>query len=85
MPPSRTALIVAFATIYLVWGSTYLGIRVAVCLGWLILREPVTSRTLVASAVIVTAVALITVQKTRTAPVLSAPAAPAPTPQREAA
>ena len=28
--PSRTALIVAFATIYLVWGSTYLGIRVAV-------------------------------------------------------
>ncbi|HUJ44620.1 MAG TPA: EamA family transporter [Opitutaceae bacterium] len=29
-PPSRTALITAFATIYLVWGSTYLGIRVAV-------------------------------------------------------
>ncbi len=29
-PPSRTALVVAFATIYLVWGSTYLGIRVAV-------------------------------------------------------
>jgi drug/metabolite transporter (DMT)-like permease len=28
--PSRTAFIVAFATIYLVWGSTYLGIRVAV-------------------------------------------------------
>lgn len=28
--PSRTALIIAFATIYLVWGSTYLGIRVAV-------------------------------------------------------
>ena len=28
--PSRTALVVAFATIYLVWGSTYLGIRVAV-------------------------------------------------------
>ncbi len=28
--PSRTALILAFATIYLVWGSTYLGIRVAV-------------------------------------------------------
>jgi drug/metabolite transporter (DMT)-like permease len=27
---SRTALILAFATIYLVWGSTYLGIRVAV-------------------------------------------------------
>lgn len=28
--PSRTSLILAFATIYLVWGSTYLGIRVAV-------------------------------------------------------
>jgi drug/metabolite transporter (DMT)-like permease len=28
--PSRTALILAFTTIYLVWGSTYLGIRVAV-------------------------------------------------------
>jgi len=28
--PSRTSLAVAFATIYLVWGSTYLGIRVAV-------------------------------------------------------
>ena len=29
-PPTRTALVTAFATIYLVWGSTYLGIRVAV-------------------------------------------------------
>ena len=29
-PPSRTALIAAFATIYVVWGSTYLGIRIAV-------------------------------------------------------
>ncbi|MGA2445520.1 MAG: EamA family transporter [Opitutaceae bacterium] len=28
--PSRTAFVIAFATIYLVWGSTYLGIRVAV-------------------------------------------------------
>lgn len=28
--PSRTALILGFATVYLVWGSTYLGIRVAV-------------------------------------------------------
>jgi drug/metabolite transporter (DMT)-like permease len=28
--PARTALVVAFATIYLVWGSTYLGMRVAV-------------------------------------------------------
>jgi drug/metabolite transporter (DMT)-like permease len=28
--PSRTALILAFAAIYLIWGSTYLGIRVAV-------------------------------------------------------
>jgi drug/metabolite transporter (DMT)-like permease len=30
MKPSRSALIIAFATIYLVWGSTYLGIRIAV-------------------------------------------------------
>jgi len=28
--PSRTALVMAFAAIYLIWGSTYLGIRVAV-------------------------------------------------------
>jgi len=28
--PSRPALVVAFATIYIIWGSTYLGIRVAV-------------------------------------------------------
>jgi len=28
--PTRTALVVGFATIYLVWGSTYLGIRIAV-------------------------------------------------------
>ena len=28
--PSRTALILAFAAIYLIWGSTYLGIRLAI-------------------------------------------------------
>ncbi len=28
--PSRTALVLAFAAIYLIWGSTYLGIRIAV-------------------------------------------------------
>jgi drug/metabolite transporter (DMT)-like permease len=28
--PSRSALILAFAAIYIIWGSTYLGIRVAV-------------------------------------------------------
>ncbi len=28
--PSRTALVAAFAAIYIIWGSTYLGIRVAV-------------------------------------------------------
>lgn len=28
--PSRTALVLAFAAIYLIWGSTYLGIRVAI-------------------------------------------------------
>lgn len=29
-PPSTTALVLAFTAIYLIWGSTYLGIRVAV-------------------------------------------------------
>jgi drug/metabolite transporter (DMT)-like permease len=29
-PPSRSALIAAFVAIYLIWGSTYLGIRIAV-------------------------------------------------------
>ena len=29
-PPSRSALIAGFAAIYLIWGSTYLGIRIAV-------------------------------------------------------
>lgn len=28
--PSRSALILAFAAIYLIWGSTYLGIRIAI-------------------------------------------------------
>ena len=28
--PSRTALIIGFAAIYVIWGSTYLGIRVAI-------------------------------------------------------
>jgi drug/metabolite transporter (DMT)-like permease len=47
--------------------STYAYVNpvVAVFLGWLILHEPITSRTIVASIVIVTAVAIITVQKSR--------------------
>jgi drug/metabolite transporter (DMT)-like permease len=47
--------------------STYAYVNpvVAVFLGWLLLGEPINSRTLVASAIIVTAVAIITVQKTR--------------------
>ena len=60
----------------------YVNPIVAVFLGWLILREPITARTLVASAVIVTAVAIITVQKTRIA---LTPVAPASVPRREAA
>jgi drug/metabolite transporter (DMT)-like permease len=49
--------------------STYAYVNpvVAVFLGWLILREPITPRTLAASAVIVTAVAIITIQKNRAA------------------
>ncbi len=29
-PPARSALFLAFASIYLIWGSTYLGIRIAI-------------------------------------------------------
>ncbi|HVS52944.1 MAG TPA: EamA family transporter [Opitutaceae bacterium] len=54
--------------------STYAYVNpvVAVFLGWLILREPIAPRTIVASIIIVTAVAIITTQKTR-APKSSAP------------
>ncbi|PTX91611.1 EamA family transporter [Opitutus sp. ER46] len=41
----------------------YVNPIVAVFLGWLLLGEPITSRTLVASAIIVAAVAIITAQK----------------------
>ena len=46
--------------------STYAYVNpiVAVFLGWLILHEPISSRTLIASAIIVAAVVIITVQKT---------------------
>lgn len=49
--------------------STYAYVNpvVAVFLGWLILHEPVSGRTLVASVIIVTAVAIITTQKARAA------------------
>jgi len=48
--------------------STYAYVNpvVAVILGWLILGEPITSRTIVASIVIIAAVAIITVQKNKT-------------------
>lgn len=47
--------------------STYAYVNpvVAVFLGWLILSEPITSRTVVASAIIVAAVAIITTEKSR--------------------
>jgi drug/metabolite transporter (DMT)-like permease len=49
--------------------STYAYVNpvVAVFLGWLVLHEPITSRTLIASAIIVAAVAIITTEKSRTA------------------
>ena len=49
--------------------STYAYVNpvVAVFLGWLILREPVSTRTLIASAIIVVAVAIITTQKSKAA------------------
>lgn len=47
--------------------STYAYVNpiVAIFLGWLILNEPITARTLVASAIILAAVAIITTQKAR--------------------
>jgi len=47
--------------------STYAYVNpvVAVFLGWLVLHEPISSRTIVASAIIVAAVAIITVQKNK--------------------
>ncbi|MBL9212955.1 MAG: EamA family transporter [Opitutaceae bacterium] len=43
----------------------YVNPVVAVLLGWLILDEPITTRTLIASAIIVTAVVIITTEKSR--------------------
>ena len=43
----------------------YVNPIVAVILGWLILDEPITSRTLVASVIIIAAVVIITTQKAR--------------------
>jgi drug/metabolite transporter (DMT)-like permease len=47
--------------------STYAYVNpvVAVFLGWLILREPITTRTIIASVIIVAAVAIITTEKSR--------------------
>lgn len=68
--------LVAFSTfVWLMKHSTparvatyaYVNPVVAVFLGWLILDEPITSRTLVASAIIIAAVAIITTEKSRAA------------------
>jgi drug/metabolite transporter (DMT)-like permease len=58
----------------------YVNPVVAVILGWLILGEPITSRTLVASAIIIAAVILITLEKNKPSPALTPLSAPAPTP-----
>ena len=66
--------IVAFSTfMWLMKHSTparvvtynYVNPLVAVILGWLILGEPITARTLVASAVIIGAVVIVTTEKSR--------------------
>ena len=44
---------------------TFSGLPVAVFLGWLLLHEPINSRTLVAAVIIVAAVVMITVEKNR--------------------
>ena len=68
-----------------VYTYTYVNPIVAVFLGWLILHEPVGSRLLVASAVIITGVATITIAKTKKIPapvVPLSPASPAPQPAK---
>ena len=56
-----------------VYTYTYVNPIVAVFLGWLILHEPVGSRMLVASAVIIAGVAIITASKTKQTPATSLP------------
>ena len=55
--------------------STYAYVNpvVAVFLGWAVLAEPITPRTLVASAIIVGAVAIITTRQTKQAPAAAQP------------
>ncbi len=62
-----------------VYTYTYVNPIVAVFLGWLILHEPVSSRTFVAAAIIIAGVAIITIAKVKK------PAAPAPLPTGAAA
>jgi drug/metabolite transporter (DMT)-like permease len=65
-----------------VYTYTYVNPIVAVFLGWWLLDEPVGSRMAVASAVIIGAVALITIAKTKPKTVAAAPAS---SPQPKAA
>ena len=58
MKPSTPARVSTYA---------YVNPVVAVFLGWLILHEPITARTIVASVVIVASVAIITTEKSRAA------------------
>ena len=46
----------------------YVNPVVAVILGWLILGEPITSRTLVATVIVIAAVVIITLEKNKPAP-----------------
>jgi len=55
------------APLSLVWTYAYVNPIVAVTLGWLILAEPVTIRTVAAGAIIITAVALIVTARFRPA------------------
>ena len=49
----------------------YVNPVVAVFLGWLILGEPISTRTLIASTIIITSVILITLEKNQLAPAAS--------------
>ena len=80
---STYAWLIGVAPLQRVATYAYVNPVVAVILGWLVLSEPLTPRTIVAGVVIVAAVALIVTGRGRTQPVAGARArAPAAAPSR---
>ena len=77
---STYAWLIGVAPLQRVATYAYVNPVVAVILGWLVLSEPLTPRTIVAGIVIVAAVALIVTGRGRTQPAAAAPPDPEPEP-----